>query len=122
MPSSAAQQWIDKALEDEQAFHALKIAQTPASATVYHAQQAAEKYIKAALVDQGHIPARTHDLQHLLTASAIAYGVDVGIAAGNLSAYAWLTRYPGGPSLGSEDVEDAEADLITIKNWALSTM
>jgi HEPN domain-containing protein len=65
MPRADTQKWLDKALNDERAFQLLK-ANCQWDTATYHAQQAAEKFLKAALVEQGIIPRRTHDLKEVL--------------------------------------------------------
>jgi len=56
MPSSAVQQWLDKAAEDEKTVGILKAAGGPWAIVAYHIQQAAEKRIKASLVAAGVAP------------------------------------------------------------------
>lgn len=85
----------------------------------YHVQQAAEKLIKAVLVDAGVAPPKSHDLTHLLglhpgTPAPTA----VQSAAAMTSAYAWLTRYPGAPPIDEHHVQQAQAYLRDIEQWA----
>ena len=94
MPSSGAQEWLDKADEDERTVGILQVAGGPWSVAAYHVQQAAEKLIKAALVNAGVPPPRSHDLSHLLSLHPLTVEPDVHHAAAMTSAYAWLTRYP----------------------------
>jgi HEPN domain-containing protein len=62
----------------------------------YHAQQAAEKYLKALLLHQGVEFPFTHDLRLLLelVSPQIATGVDHASVIG-LTRYAIQARYPG---------------------------
>lgn len=62
----------------------------------FHAQQAAEKYVKAALAIEQERPERTHDLESLVRQCADAgYTLPVGIEpVYQLSQYAVATRYP----------------------------
>ncbi|MBC8446023.1 MAG: HEPN domain-containing protein [Chloroflexi bacterium] len=63
----------------------------------FHAQQCAEKYLKALLVFRGHVFPRTHDLLALSDLCTLA-GVIVPIAPDELdrlSACAVQVRYPG---------------------------
>ncbi len=121
MPDKATQAWSDKAAEDEQVVAAIRRAGGPWSAAAYHVQQAAEKYIKAALVQSGIAPPRTHDLPDLLDKFTLApIPFEVGQAADALTIYAWLTRYPGGPPVAEADLNAAEIDLAVLKAWALS--
>ena len=63
----AVEAWIRKAENDSKNIRATLASADPAWDTVcFHAQQAAEKYLKAYLVFQGDIPPRTHDLVLLL--------------------------------------------------------
>ena len=122
MPSSATQEWLDKALEDEQAVEALKARSLwgPAS---YHIQQSAEKFIKAALVEAGIAPPLTHDLDDLLGLfPGPVPSVAVQSAGALLTQYAWLTRYPGAPPIAEYHVIQAEQELAQIKAWALSVI
>src|SRR3989442_1374276 len=63
----AVDAWVRKAENDFKNIHASLTSADPAWDTVcFHAQQAAEKYLKAYLVLRGDIPPRTHDLGLLL--------------------------------------------------------
>lgn len=66
-------------------------------AVSFHAQQAVEKLMKAALVHAGAVPPRTHDLlalDALLRAAAPAWNAEPGELA-RLSVAAVELRYPG---------------------------
>lgn len=67
MPSNATQQWLVRALEDEAVVALIQDNGGPWSMAAYHVQQAAEKYIKAALIEAGVAPPKSHDLPQLLT-------------------------------------------------------
>lgn len=98
MPSSAAQGWLDKAAEDEAVIALVRAAGGPWSMAAYHVQQAAEKYIKAALVEVGIAPPKSHDLSNLLTLHPKGTANPAVLtAAAMTSAFAWLTRYPEPP-------------------------
>lgn len=66
-------------------------------AICYHAQQAAEKMVKAALFDMGVVPPRTHKVDDLLALAEKKGGTTVGEevmrAAEALSFYESLARY-----------------------------
>jgi HEPN domain-containing protein len=63
----AVKAWVGKAENDFKNIAATLASTDPAWGTVcFHAQQAAEKYLKAYLVWKGRIPPRTHDLGLLL--------------------------------------------------------
>jgi HEPN domain-containing protein len=89
----------------------------------YHIQQAAEKYLKAALVASGVAPPRTHDLVQLLSlipgtpASQI-----VQKAATMITSFAWLTRYPGASKIDATHISDGNVNLEEIKRWVDSSI
>ena len=59
-------------------------AEAPHEIVLFHAQQAAEKFIKAVLATQGVVYRRTHDLielSHLATQSGRSIPVDAGLLA-----------------------------------------
>lgn len=63
----------------------------------FHAQQVAEKYLKAALVAQGQIFPRTHNLSFLY-GLCVQHGLSLIVRLSDLhvvSAYAVDVRYPG---------------------------
>lgn len=123
MPDKATQAWTDKAAEDEQVVAAIRKAGGPWPAAAYHVQQAAEKYVKAALVSAGIAPPRSHDLPDLLDKFTMGpVPVEVEQAADALTIYSWLTRYPGGPTVTEANLTTAESDLAAIKSWALSVI
>lgn len=111
MPDPAAQRaealrWLARAHDDLRL--AEHIAATPELApwsACYHAQQAAEKAFKAALVHDAISPPRTHDLDGLLQALPqrwSASSLEAGL--GELSRWAVEGRYPG------EDASRKDAD------------
>jgi HEPN domain-containing protein len=119
LPSPATLEWLDIAGEDEQAAAVLKAAKGPWSIAAYHLQQSAEKYIKAALVEAGVAPPKSHDLVQLIglfPGSAPRQAVED--AAAMISAFAWMTRYPGAPSMSENDFLQAEPEFAAIKAWA----
>jgi len=91
-------EWLSKAQEDYSvAVGLLRRKKVPASTVCFHCQQAAEKYLKAALQEQGIRFGRTHDLESLA-----GLGGDVTVAVSSLSDdlkllsdYAVRYRYPG---------------------------
>lgn len=86
----------------------------------FHAQQAAEKCIKAVLVAQGLIPPRTHNLRSLLDRlpDSILVPEDVAFAAG-LTDYAVMARYPGDwEEVTSDEVQAALDAADAVLAWA----
>lgn len=66
-PASDVQAWMAKAEEDRLCIrNNLAAAKVPWSVVCFHAQQGAEKYLKAFLVARAVSPERTHDLEYLL--------------------------------------------------------
>ncbi|MEZ0325995.1 MAG: HEPN domain-containing protein [Fimbriimonas sp.] len=113
------EEWLAKADEDEQVVRLVLNASGPWSIAAYHVQQAIEKYIKAALLADGTAPPKTHDLVQLLSLASGLVPQAVTEAAAMTSAYAWLTRYPGGPMIDEDDVVEASQHLMKIKQWAM---
>jgi len=59
--------WLEKADEDRLCVrNEMAAAQTPWAVASFHAQQSAEKTLKALPVAHGHFPPRVHDLARLL--------------------------------------------------------
>jgi HEPN domain-containing protein len=101
--------WVEKADHDLKAIELLRTSdEAPWDIIVYHAQQAAEKYLKAFLVSRAQQPPKTHDLPTLIElcgAQDDAFVVFVDDAL-FLSPLAVLSRYPGDPA--EPNREDAE--------------
>jgi HEPN domain-containing protein len=106
-----ANAWLRKAAMD------LRAAEVDLSATpplvedaAFHAQQAAEKSLKAMLALHDRTIKKTHDLVAIGMECA---EIDGGLTpllrrVGTLTMYAWLFRYPGEPEyLSTEQAEEA---------------
>jgi len=107
--------WIERAEEDYlMARSALRRRKPFTYSACFHAQQCAEKYLKAILVSKGVAFAKVHDLL-LLSGQCEKAGVLVAIEAKQLSTlsdYAVRVRYPGDdptPDEAREAVEIAKA-------------
>jgi len=104
------QRWVQYAEDDYTAARSLLRRRRPLTAIAcFHAQQCAEKYLKAALVSQGCDFPKTHDLSALNMLCEQA-GILPGIGPtqlGVLSAYAVQARYPG----DSPTLEEAQVAL-----------
>lgn len=104
-------QWLAKAEEDFAVAEYLLAAKTGFCGTIgFHAQQAAEKFFKAFLVEYQIEFPKTHDLMQLLELIAL---VDKPLAISlentiELNPYGVEVRYPGDvPDLSIEDAEEA---------------
>ena len=90
--------WIDHAEDDFNNTGKLFRGSKPSVyGTCFHAQQCAEKYMKAILVHKGKSFPMTHDLvllNNLLEQAGVFMGVPED-TLDTLSAYAVATRYPG---------------------------
>jgi len=105
------EQWLAKAEEDFAVAGQLASGEEPFWASAaFHAQQAAEKYLKAFLVEHQTEFRKTHDLGALLDLVA---EIDKAFAdsLGDLTAlnpYGVEARYPGDyPDVGRQDAEEA---------------
>ena len=91
----------------------------------FHAQQAAEKAIKAVLVHR-NLPFRfVHDINELLSVLQQA-GIEVPASfkeAGTLNEFAVMTRYPGPyESVSEDDYQHAVVIAESIVAWAISVV
>jgi len=90
--------WIAKAEDDFWVVRSSLRKKTPSTyLACFHAQQCAEKYLKALLISKGKSFPKTHDLLRLDTLCQQA-GILIGFDERKLNAlstYAVLTRYPG---------------------------
>ena len=114
------QAWVARAEEDYLLSRSALRRKVPLLyGATFHAQQCAEKYLKALLVAYGHAFPRTHDLAALHDL-CIQANLHVPIEADQLerlNAYAVQVRYPGDdPTLDEarEAVEIAQA----VRRWA----
>jgi HEPN domain-containing protein len=92
----------------------------------FHAQQAAEKAVKAVYRARRLAFAYTHDIAELL-AGLERQGIAVPDAvreAGVLSSYAWQSRYPGGAAepVGEAEYRHAVDIAETAVRWAEETV
>ncbi len=113
-PASQFQTWIAKAEEDRLCIkNNLSAVAVPWTVVCFHAQQAAEKYLKAFLVSRGIRVERTHDLEYLL---GECEKLEPRLAALQddcqaLSAYAVDSRYP---DVMSNDVEKLARNAVSM--------
>ena len=125
--SSAAdiQAWVEKADEDWLCVrNEMAAAQTPWAVVSFHAQQAAEKTLKALLVANGRFPPRSHDLAQLLD---LCLPFEAALEAlredcERLSQYAVDVRYPDigtkiEEAIGREAVAAAERICEVVRRF-----
>ena len=95
---SLVRQWVEKAEEDlRTAEHTLTLEKDcPYGTVCFHAQQCAEKYLKALLVFHAILFPKIHDLLELvpLVPRALALGIQLADVA-EVNRYAIEGRYPG---------------------------
>jgi HEPN domain-containing protein len=114
------QAWIEHA-EDDFSISGKLLRGTKPSVygTCFHAQQCAEKYMKAMLVFKDQAFPMTHDLL-IINNLLLQAGIFIGIpedTLDTLSAYAVATRYPGArPTI--DDAKDAIQIAKTIRKFS----
>lgn len=124
--SELVKQWLDKAADDVGlAEHLVSENTSFFTAVGFHAQQAAEKYLKAFLVHHQMEFPKTHDLAKLLDLVA---PVDSDLAGSlrditELSPYGVEFRYPGDyPTMTSEDAKKALSLVKLIRDAILGIL
>lgn len=93
-----ARQWVEKAEHDlKTAEHTLTLKENcPYDTVCFHAQQCAEKYLKALLTLRGIAVQKTHDLTELLPRAPTDTRLEAFAGeVAELNPYAIETRYPG---------------------------
>jgi HEPN domain-containing protein len=115
-----ARAWVHRAEEDWLlARSALRRKVPLIYGTTFHAQQCAEKYLKAVLVTRRHTFPRTHDLialQDLCLRNGIRVSIDPDELE-RLTAYAVQVRYPGeAPTL--DEAREALQIAQAVRRWA----
>lgn len=103
-------EWLAKAENDLlTATHTLKLGRRcPTDVVCFHAQQCAEKYLKAYLVYRGLDFPKTHDLEAL--AARLRNGRSLGLSQDDLATlkrYATVTRYPGAEAISLSEARRA---------------
>jgi HEPN domain-containing protein len=117
-----AAQWLAKAENDlRNAEHTLTLKEDcPFDTVCFHAQQCAEKALKALLLVGGEDPPRTHDLRLLL--QRLPSGWAAGFSMEHmveLNRYSVESRYPGEwEPISRDDAERATALARAIRNAA----
>ncbi len=106
--------WVERAEEDYITAQTILRRKTPfTDIACFHAQQCAEKYLKAILVARGQVFPKTHDLI-LLNEQCSQVGIFTGMEPKQLHAlsdHAVQARYPG----ASPNLSDAHEAMNTAK-------
>ncbi|MEW6039631.1 MAG: HEPN domain-containing protein [Pseudomonadota bacterium] len=119
-PLEEARQLLAAGERDRTAFRILnRDSEAPNEIVLFHAQQAVEKFIKAALVTQGIVFRRTHDLLELwdvASKNGLAIPADRQLLV-RLGPYAVEFRYLG---VSAPEVSRAEAEALieSLLMWA----
>ncbi len=117
------EKWFRKAENDLLSIqNNLKSEQIPADVCCFHAQQAAEKYLKAYLVSRSVVFPKTHDLELLLRLCEQINPVfsDILTQVRSLIDYAIVPCYPDvADDLTPEDARQAEINSLVIKQFIL---
>ncbi len=111
-------EWVEKAEEDwVSLLRSYRARKEPSyNVACFHAQQCAEKYLKARLVEAGAVFPKTHDLALLLT---LVQPIEPGLGIlqpelDTLNKYAIAYRYPG-QSATKTDAKDAVNDCRMVR-------
>lgn len=119
--SNPANRWFDKARDDLVAAEKLHgIPETSSAIVAFHAQQAAEKYLKGFLIHHEVEPPRTHDLEEILGKGAEIEGdiVRLRSTVEGLTDYGVAPRYPDtGITVSSEDAAHALQAAREVRAW-----
>jgi HEPN domain-containing protein len=125
--SEEARRLLAKAAEDEYVLdRLLDDAAAPEAMVGFHAQQAAEKMLKAALFLAGAVPPRTHNLTQLLDL-AEASGLELPEGTEMLrwlTPYAVLYRYEGEAEADEEKLvrREVRENLRILRSWVESRL
>ncbi|NIQ06465.1 MAG: HEPN domain-containing protein [Candidatus Korarchaeota archaeon] len=110
-------EWVKRAEEDYEAMRRLLISKTP-NAVAFHAQQCAEKYLKAFLIEHKRKPLKTHNLAKL---NALCKDIDprfqeIDGKLKYLLPYAVHTRYPT-ESATKQEAKDAKKKAEKVRKF-----
>jgi HEPN domain-containing protein len=125
METDSAKVLLDKAFEELQVLDVL-LGQEGVALWIFgfHAQQIAERSLKAVLILKGHDPPeKTHDLRRLSRELAASGGEFPAWASGleRLTAFAIQFRYETDQIGEGLDRRQARALVVRVYNWAAST-
>jgi len=117
------EKWFKKAESDLLTIENNLLAKNiPSDTCCFHAQHAAEKYLKAYLVSKNIIFPQTHDLEFLLRLCLEINLIfeNIKVNTRSLYTYAIIPRYPDlSDDLTVEDAKQAYENALTIKQFIL---
>ena len=125
MPPDRQEALIWAAYAEEDYEYALLGLQTHPRNAGWDFHQAAEKYLKAALLNLGQEPPRTHDLLRLLSllAPELPNDDERVIAASTLALFGVASRYPGDlPEVNVEDAKRAQSAALKLRTFVRSKL
>lgn len=116
--------WVARAEEDAALMRSALRRKVPLLyGATFHAQQCAEKYLKALLIARGQAFPRTHDLaalHDLCLQADLRVAIELGQLE-RLNAYAVQVRYPGeDPTL--DEAREAVAIAQAVRRWARAVL
>ena len=119
-PPGSAADWLRRARSD------LSLASIPLPRDVlyndlcFHAQQAAEKSIKAVLIHSGIELQKVHDFSQLIALLPQHVPTPPGVhEAVSLTSYAVMARYPGDyENVTKEDYQEPKQAAVSVYEWA----
>lgn len=116
--------WVDKAIEDFRTVEILLHNNGPSGIICFHCQQAAEKFIKAFLVEKNIEFPRTHDLLLLIESFILPFDDtfrEILPTANELVDFAISIRYPGPDiEIDAEAAREAYQATVQIKSFVLA--
>jgi HEPN domain-containing protein len=110
--TTVAHDWVTKAESDLRAAAYLlePRAGRPTDVVCFHAQQCAEKYLKALLIFRGTDFPKTHDLEQLITLLPASLRPSLTVEEQRrMTGYATGARYPGWPDIPLSEARRAVA-------------
>lgn len=121
------EKWIKKAQEDEKVAEILLASEFPVFAAIcFHLQQAAEKYVKALVVENNISMSKTHNIVQIIDEKLLQIYPEfenLSDAAALLTDFGIEPRYPGDyPEFTASDSEKALEAMNQIKEAIMSKL
>lgn len=123
--TNIVKEWLDFAQKDlNSAKYLLGMRPIPLEIICYHCEQAAEKALKAYLIDKDIEPSRTHDLR-LLCKTCTDFDENfsqISILCSNLTAFGVQPRYPFEIQVTENDVKVAITDADNVLEFVIQKL